>query len=100
MDENLYVITLERTKLYKKANKEAVKRHVDYIKNLDDDGRLHLCGLLRGYPGVAGMIIFKAENREEAEKICASEPFHAEGYTVNKLAVMIVANKENNFLLR
>ena len=99
LENLLYVMTIERGKLYNRINKEMVIKHVGFIKNLDDNGKLVLCGPLKGYPGVAGMIIFRAENEKEAKNICKSEPFVAEGYASFKLGIMRVGNRENNYLL-
>ena len=40
-------------------------RKNSYTK-LDADGKLELCGPLKGCPGVAGMVIFKTQSYEEA----------------------------------
>ena len=101
MDELLhYVMLIERGKTYNKINKEMVIKHVEYIRKLDNNGKLVLCGALNGYPGVAGMIILKTKNLEEADAICKSEPFVAEGYATYKLMTMQVGNKDNNYLLQ
>jgi uncharacterized protein YciI len=94
-----YVMLIERGKTYNKINKAMVVKHVEYIKTLDDNGQLVLCGPLKGYPGVAGMVIIKAKNYEEAKIICKSEPFVAEGYATYKLVTLQVGNKDNNYLL-
>ena len=99
MEKWLYVMLIERGKTYNKLNKAMVLKHVENIKKLDDDGKLVLCGATKGYPGVAGMVIFRAESFEEAEEICKSEPFVIEGYATYKLFSMRVGNKENNYLL-
>jgi uncharacterized protein YciI len=99
MEELTYVMLIERGKMYNKINKAMVIKHVENIKKLDDDGKLILCGPTKGYPGVAGMVIFKAGSYEEAEVICKSEPFVAEGYATYKLFSMRVGNRENNYLL-
>ena len=99
MGDLLYVMLLEKTKIYKRMNKAAVVRHVDNIKQLDDEGHLELCGVLRKSPGFAGMVILKAENYEEAEKLCKREPLVIEGYVTYKLMSLQVGNKENNYLL-
>ena len=95
----LYVMLIERTKSYNKVNKAAVARHIEHIKSLDDAGKLELCGPLKGYPGIAGMVIFRADSLEEANDICKSEPLVAEGYATYKLSTLRVANRENNYLL-
>jgi uncharacterized protein YciI len=94
-----YVMLIERGKTYNKINKAMVVKHVEYIKTLDDNGQLVLCGPLKGYHGVAGMIIIKAKSYEEAKTICKSEPFVAEGYATYKLVTLQVGNKDNNYLL-
>ena len=99
MDTATYVMLIERGKTYNKINKEMVLKHVGNIKKLDDDGKLVLAGATKGYPGVAGMIVFKADSFEEAEAICKSEPFVAEGYATYKLFSMRVGNRDNNYLL-
>jgi len=99
MDKQTYVMLIERGKTYNRINKEMVVKHVERIRQLDDDGRLVLCGPTKGYPGVAGMIVFTADSAEDAEAVCESEPFVAEGYATFKLFSMRVGNRENNYLL-
>jgi len=95
----LYVMMIERGKSYNKITKEVINRHVAHIKNLDDNGKLALCGVFKGYPGVAGMVILKAQSYQEAEDICKTEPLVVEGYATYKLRQLQVADKENNYLL-
>jgi uncharacterized protein YciI len=99
MEELRYVMLIERGKTYNRINKAMVIRHVDFVRRLDEEGKLEICGPLKGYPGVAGMIIIKTKSYEEADEICRSEPFVAEGYATYKLITMRVGNKENNYLL-
>ena len=99
MEKWLYVMMIERGKLYNKINKNMVTKHVTHIRNLDDTGKLVLCGPFKGYPGVAGMVILKAQSYEEAEEICKSEPLVVEGYATYKLSALQVANRDNNYLL-
>jgi len=99
LEKLAYVMLIERGKTYNKINKAMVVKHVDYIKKLDDDSKLVICGPTKGFSGIAGMIIFKAENYEEAEAICSSEPFVAEDYATFKLFTMQIGDRENNYLL-
>ena len=99
MEKWLYVMFLERGKTYNKINREMVVRHVDFVRKLDDEGKLALCGPFKGYPGVAGMIILKTESFEEADALCKTEPFVANGYATYKLRTMQVGDRENNYLL-
>jgi uncharacterized protein YciI len=99
MEKWLYVMIIEKTKSYNRLTKAAVERHVANLKSLDENGHLELSGVFKGYPGVAGMYILKAESYEEAEELCKSEPLVVEGYATYKLKALQVANKDNNYLL-
>jgi len=65
----------------------------------DDGGHLELCGVFKGYPGVAGMYILRADSYEAAEELCRREPLVAEGFATYKLKAMQPANRDNNYLL-
>ena len=99
MEKWVYVMFIERGKDYNKINREMVVRHVDFIRALDDEGKLVLCGPFKGYPGVAGMVILRTESFEEADAICKTEPFIANGYATYKLRALKIGDRENNYLL-
>ena len=97
MEKWLYVMFIEKTK--NRLTKAAVERHVANIKALDDEGHLELCGVFKGYPGVAGMYILRADSYEQAEELCRREPLVLEGFAAYKLKALQVADRENNYLL-
>ena len=99
MEKWLYVMMIKRGKTYNKVTKAVITRHVENLKDLDAKGKIELCGPLKGYPGVAGMVIFKTSSYEEAEALCKLEPLVAEGYATYTLAALQVADKDNNYLL-
>ena len=99
MDKWLYAMFIERGKTYNKITKAVVERHVAHLKELDEEGKVALCGVFKGYPGVAGMVLIQAESYEEADAICQTEPLVIEGYATYKLRALQVADKENNYLL-
>ena len=99
MEKLLYMMMIEKSKNYHKMTKQVVMEHVENIRKLDDAGKLHICGVFKGYPGMAGMYILKTENREEAEEICRTEPLVTGGYATYKLVGLQIANRENNYLL-
>lgn len=99
MEKIVYVMFIERGKSYNKMTMEVVKRHVENIRKLDDNGKIRLCGVFKGYPGVAGMYIINAKSYEEAEEICKLEPLVIEGYATYKLRTLQIANRDNNYLL-
>ncbi len=89
----------KKGKTYNKVTKAVIVRHVENLKRLDEEGKIALCGPFKGYPGVAGMVIFKTKSLEEADALCKLEPLVAEGYATYTLAALQVADKENNYLL-
>ena len=99
MEKWLYVMFIEKTKTYNRLTKAAVERHVANIRALDEEGRLELCGVFKGYPGVAGMYILRAGSYEEAEELCKREPLVVEGFAAYKLKAHQVADGENVSLL-
>ena len=99
MEKWLYVMVIKKAKSYNRVTKAVITRHVENLKNLDADGKIELCGPCKGYPGVAGMVIFKTQSYEEAEALCRREPLVAEGYATYTLAALQVADRENNYLL-
>lgn len=99
MDQWLYVMFIEKTKQYNKMTKAVVETHVENLRKWDDAGHLEFCGVFKGYPGVAGMVILKAESYEKAEELCKSEPLVMGGYATYKLKAVQVADRENNYLL-
>ena len=99
MEKWLYAMFIEKGKSYNKLTKKVVERHVENIRKLDEDGFLELCGVFKGYPGVAGMLILRAESLLKAEELCKMEPLVIEGYATYKLRALQVANKDNNYLL-
>lgn len=98
MDKSMYMMMIVKGKTYNRITKKVVEEHVANIRKLDDEGKLEICGVFKGYPGVAGMYILKVENREGAKEICDSEPLVVGGYATYKLIDFFVANRENNYL--
>ena len=99
MEKWIYVMTIKKGKTYNKVTKAVITRHVENLRKLDADGKLELCGPLKGCPGVAGMVIFKTQSYEEADALCKLEPLVVEGYATYTLASLQIADKENNYLL-
>lgn len=99
MEKWLYVMMIKKGKTFNKVTKAVITRHVENLRNLDAEGKIELCGPFKGYPGVAGMVIFKTESYEEAVALCKLEPLVAEGFASYTLAALQVADKENNYLL-
>lgn len=99
MEKLMYVMMIEKSRTYNKLTKKAVTEHVENIRRLDDEGKLEICGVFKGYPGMAGMYILKTDSREEAEALCEQEPLVIQGYATYQLVTLQIADRENNYLL-
>ena len=99
MESLMYMMMIEKSKTFNKMTKKVVEEHVENIRRLDDEGKLEICGVFKGYPGMAGMYILKTESREEAEEICKAEPLITGGFAKYKLVDLQIANRDNNYLL-
>lgn len=99
MEKSMYMMMIQKSKAYNKITKKVIEEHVANIRRLDDEGKLEICGVFKGYPGMAGMYILKADRREEAKALCDSEPLVVGGYATYKLIDFTIANRENNYLL-
>lgn len=95
----MYMMMIEKSKTYNRMTRKVVEEHAANIRKLDDEGKLEICDVFKGYPGMAGMYILKVESREEAKELCDSEPLVALGYATYKLIDFFIANRENNYLL-
>ena len=96
MAKSLYVMHIGK---FGRVADEVIHRHVEHLRKLDDSGRLVVCGPINGLDGVAGMVVFKAKSRKDAEAVCQAEPLVAEGHSTYSLHTLTVADKSNNFLL-
>lgn len=99
MEKYRYMMMLKKSKTYNRMTKKAVTEHVENIRGLDDAGKLEICGVFKGYPGMAGMYILKTDSREEAEALCEQELLVIQGYATYQLVTLQIADRENNYLL-
>lgn len=99
MEKLMYMMMIEKSKSYNKVTKKIIIEHVENIRRLDDEGKLEICGVFKGFPGMAGMYILKTKSREEAEELCKMEPLVVGGYATYKLVTLQIADRENNYLL-
>lgn len=99
MEEWVYVMLIKKTKEYRRLNKAKLTEHVENLQELDNAGKIELAGAFKGYPGMAGMFVLKAESYEEAEAICQKEPLIVAGFATYELHRLQIASKENNYLL-
>lgn len=81
----------------KPVNKELIKSHVEYLKELKRLGKLTLCGPFTDYPG--GIVIFTAKDLNEATSIAKNDPFISSGCKSYEIRTIEPANEENNYLL-
>jgi len=75
---------------------ETVARHIAFVKDLDDRGKLVLAGPFGDFPG--GMVVVRAESVEAATQIAESDPFVIEGVRTFEVRTWLLANRENGYL--
>lgn len=92
MEKRLFVMLMKDKN---KLTKDVVERHVSYLKMLDVEGKLYLCGPFIDYSG--GMVIYKVKTKEEAIKLGSNDPFILEGYKTFEIRTLEVASKQNNY---
>jgi uncharacterized protein YciI len=88
-----YVILFDRKKDY---TFDVIKKHVEYLKILDENDQLVLCGPFKDYAG--GIIIIKTESLEEAKRMAEFDPFITEGFSTYELRTLELSNAENNHM--
>lgn len=91
----LFIMLMENKK---QLSLDVIQRHVEHLKELDDAGKLVLCGPFSDFSG--GMVILNVLSYDEANKISQSDPYVNEGYKTYQLRTLEVADKENGYLLK
>ncbi len=88
-----YVILINRKKDY---TFDVIKKHVEYLKRLDENSQLVLSGPFKDYDG--GIAIINTDSIEEAKEIAESDPFITEGFSTYELRTLELSNAENNHM--
>ncbi|MFA6028239.1 MAG: YciI family protein [Elusimicrobiota bacterium] len=89
-----YLMRHEKPEL---ITKTLVEKHVAHLEDLDDAGKLVLCGPFKDFKG--GMVVVKAGSADEARRIAESDPFVKSGFESYELRTWELANRENRYLL-
>lgn len=87
-----FVYLMENVNL---LNKDLILAHVNYLKKLDGEDKLVLCGPFSDYAG--GMVVVECKDRDEAKHIADNDPFIASGCKSYQIRTIEVANKDNNY---
>lgn len=99
MHERVGIRHDDKKKEYRHLHKAGVIEHVENLRSLDEEDHIELPGAFKGYHGMAGMFVFKADSYEKAEALCQKEPLVVLGYATYELHRLQLATKENNYLL-
>ncbi|HYK72461.1 MAG TPA: YciI family protein [Pseudoneobacillus sp.] len=97
MSENTMFVILLSMNPGRSFSEELIHKHVAFLRKLDDNGQLVLCGPFTNFDG--GMIVIRAESYDEADQIAQSDPFVSSGTESYEIRNWKIANKENNYLL-
>ncbi|TCJ02813.1 YciI family protein [Cytobacillus praedii] len=91
----LYVILLSINH-GKKLTEPVIRKHISFLRKLEEKNQLVLCGPFLDYKG--GMVIIRAESMEEAKAVAESDPFITSGLESYEIRTMEVSSEENNHL--
>lgn len=75
---------------------ELILAHVAHLKQLEDAGRLVICGPFAD--GAGGMAVIQAESEEAARTIAEADPFVASGAETYTLRTFQRSSRENNHM--
>lgn len=73
-----------------------IRDHVAYLRNLDRDGKLVICGPCTDFKG--GMVIINAANIVASTKIAKSDPFVVSGVRTFEIRTWELSCEENNHM--
>jgi uncharacterized protein YciI len=91
-EKYLYIVLMSNVK---SISREVVYEHVEYLKKLEKDEKLLLCGPCVDYEG--GVVILKVKDLKEAHSLAKEDPFIADGYKSYEIRTMEWAHRENNY---
>ena len=74
-----------------------IKKHVEHLKNMKNNGVLVLCGLLKEKQGA--LIILDEKSHKEAETHILQDPLIINKFYNYSINEFIEGNEENNYLL-
>jgi len=95
MKHRRYVIFLDQIKGVK-TTENHIRDHVQFLKQLEENGRLVLCGPFIDHKG--GMVIIRADSLEEARQVAHSDPFVKSGVRNCEIRSWQLSCEENNHL--
>jgi uncharacterized protein len=77
-------------------DKSLIREHVDFLRRLEREGKIVLCGPFTDYAG--GMYILNSKDKNEAVAIAESDPFVLEDTRSFEIREWVLSCEENNHL--
>jgi len=96
--KEMFIVSLEYIKDLA-AVETYLAEHIAYLERYYQEGIFVMSG--RKQPRTGGVILMKASDREQVEKLIAEDPFHREGvakYTITEFIPTKVAEGLENYL--
>lgn len=79
-----------------KTPEATIRDHVGYLRRLDREGALVMCGPFTDHAG--GLVIVKAASKEDAARIAEADPFVKSGVRSFEVRTWELSCEENNHL--
>lgn len=90
-----YVILLSPT-AQDRRDMDIIRAHVKHLQELERSGQLVMCGPFDDCPG--GMVIIRAESREEAQQIAERDPYILSGVRSYELRTWSLSHAGNRHM--
>ena len=78
------------------TSEQLIRDHVAFLRKLDEEGKFLMGGPFTNYAG--GMMVIKAADLEEAQKISANDPFVKQGVRTAEVRAWELSCEENNHM--
>lgn len=95
-EEDIRYVILLTVNTGKQMSEELIRAHVGHLKELDDQGKLELCGPFADYRG--GMVILKGVTYEEAKAIAEADPYVSSGTESYELRTWELSTASNGHM--
>jgi len=80
----------------RELTKEAITKHAQHLRELDNDGKLVLAGPFTDHP--TGLLVLRGKNKDEIKSIMEADPLIKEGFRNYEVRTWLLANQANNYM--
>jgi uncharacterized protein YciI len=90
------VVILQPPSKPRELTNEAIAKHAQHLRELDDDEKLVLAGPFIDDP--SGLLVLRGNNKDEIKSIMDQDPLIQGGFRSYEVRTWLMANRTNNYL--